>query len=297
MIRDVTKKSSKRTFALAGILIIVFVVCIFLLDLGIHFVVSTYFPALYKYVPYLDTGTRAILAIVGAYLVYKVLMSIIAIHWSTKIDSSSGEVVKIIVRVGFYFIAVSIILASAGISLTTALAGGAVGGIVIGLAIQTVLTSILSGFLISSSKTILPGEVLYIQTASLGNFICKVIKVGTVFTEVTNNNGIMMKIPNNVLFSSSAFSRLRTEREFYTYSFQASINTDVPMKKFEKRVKDLISVKFKKMKEKMPEVYLISKTSGANIYNIKLKFDRFEEINALVSDINNALDDAYWACK
>jgi small-conductance mechanosensitive channel len=67
----------------------------------------------------------------------------------------------------FYFIVISILLESFGISLSTALAGGAVGGIIIGLAVQTIVTSVLSWFLVSSSRTILPGEVLLIQS-SLG---------------------------------------------------------------------------------------------------------------------------------
>lgn len=291
------KKKATRTYLIALLLIIVFVACVILIDFIIHFIIASYFPGLYHYVPYLNEGTQAILILLGTYLVYRVLMAAATAHWKTKADASSGEVVKLLIKVGFYFVVVSIILASLGVSLTDALAGGAVGGIVIGLAVQTVVTSMLSGFLISSSKTILPGEVLYIQTASLGNIICRVVRVGAVFTEVTTNNGIMMKIPNTLLFSTSALSRLRTEKEFYTYAYQTYVNSDVPMKKFEAKVKVILEKKFKRIREKMPELYLMSKTSGANIYNVKLKFDRFEELNSLVSDINNAMDDAYWSIK
>ena len=78
-------------------------------------------------------------------------------------------------------------------------AGGAIGGVVIGLAAQTIVTSILSGFLLSSSKTILPGYIAILRSSYWGSvdMLVKVIKVNTLYTEARTPNGNKIKVPQS----------------------------------------------------------------------------------------------------
>ncbi len=288
----------KSRYMMAIALSLIFIAAVFLVNAAVYFIIINYLPWLYFYIAYATQISGAVVGIVGAYIVYRILASIANLYSKQRGDIGSGEAIKLIFRVLFYFVAILIILTALGVSLSGALAGGAIGGIILGLAVQTVATSILSGFLISSSRTIFPGEVIVIQLSAWGSSVlCKVKKVGHIFTEVTTQNGINVKIPNTALMTSSMFLLLKSGPS-YTYTMQVAVNADVPMKDFGKRV-DAVLARYNSLKrEKLRhEIYLFSKAGGANTYNVVLHFDSFEEVNEIIDAVNNAFDEAYWSLK
>ena len=287
----------RRRYLLAVVFIAVLIFALFVVNVAVYFVITTYFPQFSQYIGYAIEISRIILGIIGSYIVYRILVSIATIYAVRKHDSGTGEIAKILLRVLFYAIVISIVLSAAGISLTTALAGGAIGGIILGLAVQTVATNILSGILVSSSRMMLPGDVLLIHNSIGGDMVCCVRKVSTIITEVETRDGNKVKIPNTVLLSSTIFTQLRLSDGSYSYSFPVAMNADVPLKDFEKRVFASLKTKFAKFKEPVPQVFLIQKTAGVNSFNVLLKFDDFKQLNRLMNAVNTSFDEVYWSLK
>ena len=290
-------KSIKNRYAIAIALVIIFIAAIFGVNVVVFFIITRYFPSLSQYITYVAEISSVLLGILCSYVVYRILVSIANLYGREKGDRSLAEVITLSLRVLFYFVVILIVLTAFGVSPSSVLAGGAIGGVVLGLAVQTILTSILSGVLISSSKTIFPGEILVVQSYSWGNVLCKVHKVGITFTEVISHDGNKLKIPNTALLTSALFVQLRSSAPFYSYPFQVSINADVPLKNFDKKVNTILTKDFSYKDQKMPEIYLLSKASGANTYNVVLYFDKFEDVNKLIGEVNKAFDDAYWSLK
>ena len=63
-----------------------------------------------------------------------------------------------------YTLLVIAVLSALGVNLTGAAIGGAVGGVAIGLAAQTVLSNVLSGLMVTSSRTLRPGDAVILQS-------------------------------------------------------------------------------------------------------------------------------------
>ena len=289
-------KRIRRRYLLAIVSIALVIFGLLILNFGVYFIITRFFPSLTPYVGYVIEGSRALIGILGAYIVYKILISIVYIHGLRRHDMSSVEVAKILLRILFYAAVISIVLSALGISLTTALAGGAIGGIVIGLAVQTIATSVLSGVIVGSSKTIIPGDIMVLHSTLWGDMLCKVNKVSIVLTEVTTHDGINVKVPNTALLSSTVFSHLKNEGVF-SYPFQVTINSDVPLKSFESKLNKSFVTRLKRKVPKMPKVYLMSKIAAANVFEVILYFDNFDRVNDLIGIVNNCFDDVYWSLK
>ena len=193
-----------------------------------------------------------------------------------------------------------IALTSLGISLSGALAGGAVGGIVLGLAVQSVATSLLSGFFLSSSRVILPGKVVVLYSWMFGgNVLCRVQKVNPLFTEVKTQNGYLMHIPNNILFNSTVFTHAEAgPKGRYSYSFNVTMNADVPTKKLLSRANAVLKKELQNLNAKDPEIYLSTKSAGnTNVLNVIVYFETIEQANQIINLVNLSLDNAYHQLK
>jgi small-conductance mechanosensitive channel len=284
-------------YLLAAAFIALLVVALFGINIFVYFVITKYLPAFTSYIVYVTDASRIILALVGSYIVYRILISVAVIYGIRRHDKGTTEVIKIVLRILFYAVVISIILDAVGVSLSTALAGGAVGGIIIGLAVQTVVGNILSGFLVSSSKTILPGDIVVLHSGAWGDLLCKVKKVSIILTEVVTHDGNRVQVPNSALLTSTVYTKINTADGNCSYVFPVAMTADVPLNKYTQKVKDSLKKKFSKIKQKTPGIYVFSKTAGVNTFNVVMSFDNFDEINKLIDIVNTTFDEEYWSLK
>lgn len=295
------KANPNPKYLMALLTLIVFVIALFSVDAIVSYVINHFFPSLAHYIVYAWETSNALIGVLFSYVLYRILLSLVENH-SNRRDVAAVELQKLIVRVIFSFIAVSIILTSFGVSLSGALAGGAIGGVIIGLAVQTITTSILSGFLVSTSRTLLPGDMVLLKSSSWGSIdlLVKITKVSTLYTEAITQNGNTMRFPNPPLLSSTVLTHLNKVDGSHLYPFQVIVNIDVPVAKFESKAKSKIGIEFKKRGFAAPEIVLNSKgTVGvpSNVYSVLVLFNDISEINELANIINHAFDEAYWSAK
>lgn len=130
-------------------------------------------------------------------------------------------------------------LAVLGINLTGALIGGTVGGIIVGLASQVILSNFISGILISTSKTIKPGDIVLLLSWKWGAFgpiLGEVVKVTTLYTELRTINNTKVRISNSDLLSGTIVNKLEGENPIF-YPYQVTISADVSAIKVLEKVK------------------------------------------------------------
>lgn len=289
-----------RRYLVAFAFIVLLIVAAIAADRLINFLIIRYFPLYTAYIAYMSEGLNAILGIFGAYLIYRLLLSVLGLHERKETDQRRSETGKVILRMLFYIVAVSIALTSfgpsLGITLSQSLAGGAIGGIIIGLAVQTVVTSILSGFLISTSKTLIPGDVMVLHSTLWGDMICKVVRVNIIFTEVMTQTGNRVKLPNTTLFSATTFTSLK-KGNAYSYTIQVSVAPDVHVTEFDRRVRIALKEKLSKLEKSVPQIYLFSRAFDRNTFNVTISFNDFSEMNEIIDITNKAFDEVYWGLK
>ncbi len=295
--------SSVRSRYLTAIaILVIFIIALFSVDAFVSNIITSFFPNLDPYIIYGWEASNALMGIVGSYIIYRILVSVVKIRAAKKKDPASAEVQKLILRVLFSFIAIVITLTSFGVSLSGALAGGAIGGVIIGLAVQTVTTSILSGFLVSTSRTLLPGDTALMKSSYWGgvDLMIKITRVSTLYTEGITQNGNIMKFPNPLLLNYTILTHLREKEGLHLYPLQILLNPDVPAKKLEEKARANMAGEFKKMRLPIPEIVFASKgTQGSqlNSFNVLIRFNDISEINKLAGIVNHAFDDAYWSVK
>ncbi len=256
--------------------------------------ISSNAPGLEAYLPYLSKAIYIILGILGCYLVYRVLLSILIPYAMHSGDSELAEITKLALRIVFYVIVIFLILTASGISLSAALAGGAIGGIVLGLAVQNIVTSILSGLMLSWSRTLIPGDLMLVHSWMFGpvDIVCKVVKVNTVFTEVVTQHGQDMRIPSNILLNTTVFTKLGRGRNI-SYAFQVLVNADTPSAAVQKYAESGMQDAFKNMRLAVPKAYFTSKTGSQNAFTVIAKFNDITEVNEILNAVNKSFDAAY----
>jgi small-conductance mechanosensitive channel len=281
--------------------IIGFILLALYMDHLIGYIILKFYPQFTMDIQYVSDFFNFVIGAFGCYIIYKILMSVVNAHERKVMDIGSSEVMKLILRtllyVSLFFLVLYTFGQSLGISLTQLLAGSAIGGIVIGLAVQTIATSILSGFIISSSKTLVPGEIMNLHSSVWGgDMICRVSKVNVLFTEVITQNGNKMKIPNTALFSSTTFTKLRSGDSF-SYTIPVSINADVSVTEFDKKVREELSIRIRKIQKVPPKIYLSSRGQSVDTFSVIICFNDYSEINELLDVVNKTFDDVYWNMK
>ena len=275
-----------------------FAILLFFSDWIISFVIVNYLPGLRGYIEYLWKGTNALIGILGAYIIYRILISVINLQVRRRPSKGAGEIQKLLLRVVFYFIAIFIILTTFGVSTSGALAGGAVGGVVIGLAAQTIVTSILSGLLLSTSKTLFPGDIVLLKSSYWGSTdtLVRIVRVSTLYTEALTQNNNKMRFPNPLLLNYAVLTHLNSDSTF-DYPLQVSINADVSASAVKANAEKAISKELAKLQIPRPEIILLSKSSFISTFTVMLKISDFLAVNKATDVVNMAFDDAYWMAK
>ncbi|MDE1768216.1 MAG: mechanosensitive ion channel family protein [Candidatus Micrarchaeota archaeon] len=294
-------RSVLRTI-LAGIVVLMLFVV-----LGLNVIYQLNFGSLsgIQYKQYIIESIDSILLAMGAYVAYRMVAYFILRSFGPRIDTGGAYAVIVALRVLFYIFTIVLVLTTFGVNLSTALAGGAIGGVVIGLAVQTVATNILSGFFVSSSRVLRPGDLIKINTgqwgqlnpAVWGEITCSVVKVGMLWTTVQNRYGQTMLIPNSILFSTYvAFTKLR-EQDNLEYVQNVTITADVPISKVLSMAKTAIDREFSIRKQQKPQFHIYSRNGSTNTVSVALNFSKFSDLNGLVDIVNLSFDNAYWQVK
>ena len=288
----------RQRYLTALVALLGFAILLFFSDWVISFVIIHYLPGLGGYIGYLWKGTNALIGILGAYVIYRILISVIDLQVKRRSSKGAGEIQKLLLRVAFYFLAIFIILTAFGVSTSSALAGGAVGGIVIGLAAQTVVTSILSGLLLSTSKTLFPGDIVLLKSSYWGSTdtLVRVIRVNTLYTEALTQNNSKMRFPNPLILNYVVLTHLNSDSTF-DYPLQVSINADVSASAVKASAQKAIAKELARLKIPNPEIILLSKSGGTSTFTVMLKISDFLDVNKATDVVNMAFDDAYWEAK
>lgn len=288
----------RQRYVTALAVLLGFAILLFFSDWIISFVITNYLPGLRGYIEYLWKGMNALIGIFGAYIIYRILVSVIDLQVRKRPSKGAGELQKLLLRIIFYFIAIFVILTAFGISTSGALAGGAIGGVVIGLAAQTIVTSILSGLLISTSRTLFPGDIVLLKSSYWGgtDMLVKVVRVNTMYTEALTQNNNKIRFPNPLLLNYTLLTHLSSDSTF-DYPLQVSINADAPASTVKSNAERIITKELARLKIPKPEIVLLSKGSFVSTFTIMLKMSNFFDVNKATDAVNRAFDDAYWKAK
>ena len=249
-----------------------------------------------SYRMYLIDSVNAMFVLIGAYVIYRIVYYLLIRSFGSRIDPGSADTIRTVLRVLLYMAAIAIILTTFGIGLSGALAGGAVGGVVIGLAAQTIVTNILSGFFVSSSQVIKPGDVVSMKSSAWGEITCSIVKVNMLWTYAVNQYGNAMHFPNSALLGNMVFTKLKYPDEL-RYLLKVVINSDVSATKIKDYAMDEISTEFIRRKLPVPSVHIFSADGFTNTFAVALRFNKFAELNELIDISNGAFIDAYWKAK
>ncbi len=280
-------------------LLVASLLLIYIINYGLKFFISNYFPTYSSFIVIASQISTTIIIAVFCYLFYKILLSIFVPYTIQTKGREDGEITKLVLRILLFSAIIIATLTIFGISLSGALAGGAVGGIVLGLAVQSVATSILSGFFLSSSKTLLPGDVVVLYSWMLGNsLLCKITRVNLLYTEVLTQNGYSVRISNSILSNSSTFTHVHSKTNgLSSQTFPVTINSDVPVDKLLRKTQVILKGELAKKNFKQPEIYFSSKTGGTNIFTVKIYFNEIDQVNDIQNIVNSCFDQAYWESK
>ena len=249
------------------------------------------------YEPDIQTAISVILIAIAGYLVIKIIQNIISATVLPKLEKGVASIVRFTLDVVLYSALVLAILAALHVNLTGVVVGGAVGGIIIGLAVQTVAQNLLSGALVTSSRTLSPGDAVSLISWIWGTpIIGEVKKVSLLFTDVLTIYGNTVKIPNSAFLGNTVFQKLEKTDGGLIYPLQVTVNADVEGVKVMERAKEILKDYFKDEKQ-VPEIIFSSKTGGTNVFTVIIRFTNINELNDLINEVNRAFDQAYWQTK
>ena len=242
----------------------------------------------------INTAIHVIIIVVGGYLIIRFLQHIFSFSLYNKLEKGIAGTLKFVLDVVFYTILVLAILAVLHVNLTGVLVGSAVGGIVLGLAVQTVAQNLLSGLLVTSSKTVKPGDSVSLISWIWGNpIIGEVTKVSALFTEIKSITGNIIKIPNSAFLGNTVFQKLDAESSII-YPLQITVNADVSAEKVLDRANEILK---DKIKNKKIEIYFMSKNGTTNVFTAIIHVENVDELRDLINLVNSSFDKAYWSAK
>ncbi|AAY81111.1 mechanosensitive ion channel domain-containing protein [Sulfolobus acidocaldarius] len=266
----------------------------------LHVVISGFVAQNQTLAPYardIELGVDAALVGIGGYIIIRIIKYVIEGYILSRTDNTGLRSISLIVDLILYTLLILAILSALGVNLTGAAIGGAVGGVAIGLAAQTVASNVLSGILVTSSRTVRPGDSVILQSWIWSPpIIGEVERVSILFTEVRTNTGNLVKVPNSAFLGNTVFTKLE-DGGVLTYPYQLTVNADVSANQLLDRVKGILEDEFKKENSLVPDVTFYSKNGATNIFLVRIKVTEISKLNGYIDIVNKAFDKAYWELK
>ncbi len=251
-----------------------------------------------KYKMYISDVSSAVIVGLGGYVIVKLLLDIISPYLFSRMDQGVAHVARLAVSAILYVVVVLAVLSALGVNLTGVALGGTVAGIAIGLAAQNIFSNVLAGFMVSSSKTLKPGDSVILNSWIWGSpIIGEVVNVSLLFTEVKTLNGNLIKVPNSAFLGNTIFTKLSQEEGDLEYPLQVTVNADVKAEQVLSLAQSYVKDSFDKEKIQVPLMYFTSKNGGTNVFTVLLRFNNVKDLNRVLSIINTAFEKAYWDVK
>jgi small conductance mechanosensitive channel len=171
----------------------------------------------------------AVVAVLGIVIIY-FLGKEIEIVSTRLFGPKRGNMIFVVFRFVAYIVLALVILAIAGASPTSLLAGGAFAGLVLGLAAQTVLSNIIAGVMIILARPYEVGDRITFFTWQYGliapayppkfyshetlmpGYSGTVTDIGLAYTKMQLDDGPSIKVPNSVMVQAAVVSHELKER-------------------------------------------------------------------------------------
>lgn len=195
----------------------------------------------------------AIIRAITAAMVGFLAIQLITTTLTTRLRHLGREVylLRNVIAVMGYIILGFIILALFEVTGISAIVGATVSGLVIGLALQPILSNLFAGIFILGTGFLRPGSTIKISGGlpispvvfpaykmfSRDEFIPvlrgTVVEVGLMHTKILSDSGELVKVPNNILLSSSIVMEEKMEPKVVRvrYEFPIQYDPDAVLKK------------------------------------------------------------------
>lgn len=185
---------------------------------------------------------RAITVAIVGFLIIQLLTSALTV----KLKHLGREVylLRNVIAIIGYIIVGFIILALFEVTGVSVVAGATVSGLVIGLALQPVLSNLFAGLFILGTGFLKPGSTIKISGGlpispvvfpaykmfSRDEFIPvlrgTIVEVGLMHTRILSEGGELVKVPNNIIFSSSIVMEEKEEPKIVRVRYEFPIQYD-----------------------------------------------------------------------
>jgi len=206
----------------------------------------------------------AVAAILGV-LVIKIVSDIIVMYG--RRFGNEINAIKDLFRVFAYVVLLIVVLDILKVNVTGLLVGAGFAGIVIGLAAQNSLSGILAGLQLMSSRPFSVGDRVTISTWQYGligptyqhgeilpAFTGKVNKIGVIYTEIIEEDGTPIYLPNNVVIGALVINHRRTQTK------NVSVHVEIAIKK-----------DFSEFKEDFAKLLKRSREARNNVLNLEMR--------------------------
>jgi len=194
--------------------------------------------------------------IIREYVVVKVKQT------KSKYDDQLLPLMKSMIKIIIWIIAILVILSKFGVNITALLGGLGIGGLAIAMASKDFFENFISGVVIFFEK---PFQIDDVVQTSDGLGVVK--EIGLRSTRVQTFEGTMLVIPNNKLSSNSVENV--SKRKMRKVNFSIGVTYDTSVTKLE-QAKKIIKEIFKKNKNVSDEYYVAFESFGDFSLNIKI---------------------------
>ena len=209
-----------------------------------------------RYVGIAPTNTWdeiALSAIIGV-LGIEVLGYVLYLYLRLSIREEEVATLRNLFRVIGYAILAIFELSLFSINITGLLLSAGFLGIVVGLAAQSTLSNFVAGIYLLSSKTFEPGDRVTLHTWQytmqpqsyphdkfVPGFFGKIKNIGLLSTELTNDDGVPVYMPNSVVAGALVLNYGRAKENVVTLLFDMSIK--LPFDRAKKRIEEVLKAR------------------------------------------------------
>jgi len=176
---------------------------------------------------------EAVLLLIFGILIIKLVQELFVKIIHNYISEDRLGFLKFILNFTAYFTLFLLIFSSLGIDISNILLGATFLGVIFGIASQTVLSNLLSGFTILFAKPFKIGDRITVVTWQYGLLMSTyqheavkpgytgVIKdINILFTTIKEDNGFIMKAPNNILMQALVTNYANTNNRLVRVRFE-----------------------------------------------------------------------------
>ncbi len=224
------------------------------------------YPGMQKYLTFFDAAIQALLILAAAYFTTKLVKGFVV--WYISENKSKRHthnyliVVRKLVNVTIYILAILMVLSELGIDITPLIASLGVGGLAVALAFQDTFANYFSGIYISTDRDLNIGD--YIEVTGLASGT--IVEIGWRSTKIKTWDGNLVLIPNKALAESTIIDYSKP-KEPITVPFEVAVSYDTKSDNVIKTLKSII----KNIKKKHPDLLTDNEPT--------IRIERFDDSN------------------